>query len=49
MLVTLNNKVGAHMEAIADLMHVHANQNNPIPPANEGDHDVFMVLAYCVA
>lgn len=37
------------MEAIADLMHVNANQNNPFPPANEGDRDIFMVLAYCVA
>lgn len=37
------------MEAITDHMHAHANQNNPFPPANEGDRDIFMVLAYCVA
>lgn len=37
------------MEAIADLMHAHTNQKNSIPAANEGDHDVFMLLSYCVA
>lgn len=30
-------------------LHTHTNQKNTIPPANEGDCDVFIVLSYCVA
>lgn len=37
------------MEAIADLVHAPTNQRNSSPAANEGDHDVFMLLSYCVA
>lgn len=37
------------MEAITDLVHAHTNEKNPIPAANEGDCDVFMLLSFCVA
>lgn len=37
------------MEAIKGRVCAHTNQRAFKPAGNEGDHDILMLLSYCVA